>query len=846
MKVFVKTLVLALNHALITKAQGYGAYDYGVENYDNKPTQSVSYHQNACALTDCAKLPYLQQCTPEWYDALTACTEPPCNVRYITDPAIDCSDDYSVTEEAYMPTLTESALDTDVTAYGGYEDQGDFDTTITEDITVTATTGSVPTGFPEIPKCAETCFNQTVSTDGCEYTDAACHCTKTDAFEKSFGTCVVNVCSPSDQQKYIWVLTDQCNALGVALTATTPAIASPTLVKRQDPADGNYPDIPECSKYCFNQTVFTDGCAFTDAACHCTKVEAFTSGFACIAEHCAPPCQLRYQQILVDQCKALGVPVTAPLIVPRPSSQCAVTEYPAIPECAAACFNQTLVTDGCCPTDGACHCGKTEAFQESFNNCVVDACPSPYDQNAYLQALDKSCDDLCVPVPSGSRLTLSPASTPAGYYVKRHGYDYMSFTSTATPSSVWTVYNMTTEPIATATETATTIIETPSTTANESFSFVQNTETPLASNSAGTFGGSVMVSFITPTEEAYDRNHGPIPHLSAATHTVLVDGLVHTPLKLSINQLQHDFAQHEVVCALQCAGNRRHTMRTQLKEVEGVDWGDGAVMNCRWRGPRLRDVLARAGVAVCEQGTGQWNEAHVAFACAATPCQDDGWYGASIPLRRAVAREGEVLLALEMNGHPLPPAHGYPVRIVAPGIAGARSVKWLDRITVQLGESANYYQQHDYKILPAEATDWASAEEYWATTPAVQDMPVNSVIGVPKSGALVKLEGGTTEVRGYALPKGDQGPVRRVEVSVDEGETWADAEIVEGKELGESQGKWCWCLWRARVRLQRGVGRRVLSKATDSGGNMQAGNPRWNLRGVCYDGYGEARDLVVE
>lgn len=197
-----------------------------------------------------------------------------------------------------------------------------------------------------------------------------------------------------------------------------------------------------------------------------------------------------------------------------------------------------------------------------------------------------------------------------------------------------------------------------------------------------------------------------------------------------------------------------------------------------------------------------------------------------------------------MNGKPLSYKHGYPVRIVAPGIAGARSVKWLDRITVQLEESRNYYQQHDYKILPPEATDWETAEKYWALAPAVQDMPVNSVIAIPQNGRVVKLSSeGTTEVRGYALPQGDQGPVQRVEISVDDGRTWTDAEIIDGKE---GRGKWCWVLWRAVVRLQKGRPRRIISRATDAGGNIQSANPQWNLRGVNYNGYGEARELTVE
>ncbi|KAI9852014.1 MAG: hypothetical protein M1838_002137 [Thelocarpon superellum] len=355
-----------------------------------------------------------------------------------------------------------------------------------------------------------------------------------------------------------------------------------------------------------------------------------------------------------------------------------------------------------------------------------------------------------------------------------------------------------------------------------------NREPPLA---------ELVSSFYTESC-GYDRNHGPIPRIDPERHRVVVDGDVHRKLSLSVAQLQHDFPQHEVSCALQCAGNRRHTMRTLLKEVDGLDWGDGAVMNCTWGGPRLRDVLLQAGIALSEP-----SKAHVAFACYQTYCQDDDYYGVSIELPRALRVEAEVVLALQMNGKTITPNHGYPVRVIAPGVAGARSVKWLDRITVQRSESSNFYQQRDYKILPAEATDRQKAKQYWHTVPSVQDMPINSAVAVPACGETVTLSPeGTTIVRGYALPGGADGPIQRVEVSVDDGRTWRDAEIVDGKD---GRGKWCWALWRAEVTLPRAEPGRILSRATDRAGNTQAAGPQWNLRGVCYNGYGEARDLVV-
>lgn len=353
-------------------------------------------------------------------------------------------------------------------------------------------------------------------------------------------------------------------------------------------------------------------------------------------------------------------------------------------------------------------------------------------------------------------------------------------------------------------------------------------------------GADMQSSFITT--EGYDRNHGPIPHINASKHKVLIDGEVKNAHQLSVQDLK-DLPQHSVVCALQCAGNRRHTMRTKLKEVSGIDWFDGAVMNCKWSGPLLCDVLAEADIKLDEA---QWKDAHVAFSCYQTPTQDDNFYGASIPLSRAMNPESSILLALEMNDKPLPPNHGAPVRVVTPGIAGARSVKWLDRVTVQMTESKSHYQQHDYKILPPEADTKEKAEEWWGKVDALQEMPVNSVIGVPKSDSKVKRhEDGTIEVKGYALPSGADGPIVKMEFSVDGGEMWSNADLIRDYDGSGDELKWAWCLWTAKVKVEKGKDIRIFSRATDKSGNTQEKSSEWNFRGVAYNGYGEVSGLEV-
>lgn len=177
-------------------------------------------------------------------------------------------------------------------------------------------------------------------------------------------------------------------------------------------------------------------------------------------------------------------------------------------------------------------------------------------------------------------------------------------------------------------------------------------------------GAQVLIrpSFLTPSKagdaaelQAYDRNHGPIQHINPSEHRVTVrsdpipdSNVVPNPFRLafSVDDLRSKFPQHTVASALQCAGNRRHEMRSRLKEVNGIDWGDGAVMNAEWTGPLLRDVLIYVGVT--EQEDDHYQGLHVQLECNATKVQEDSWYGGSIPLAIAMDPEREVVLALKV------------------------------------------------------------------------------------------------------------------------------------------------------------------------------------------------------
>ncbi|RMY42857.1 hypothetical protein D0863_16344 [Hortaea werneckii] len=185
-----------------------------------------------------------------------------------------------------------------------------------------------------------------------------------------------------------------------------------------------------------------------------------------------------------------------------------------------------------------------------------------------------------------------------------------------------------------------------------------------------------------------------------------------------------------------------------------------------------------------------------------------------------------------MNGSPLTPKHGFPVRVVTPGIAGGGGGAGSEVVEIALPCS------------PPEVTDSQKAEGYWGITPPVQEMPVNSSISIPAEGSTAQRgEDGCISVAGYAVPSGDDGPVTRVEVSADGGESWTAAELIRHPEAG----KWSWQLWEARVRVPEGRGEKttLYSRATDTAGNTQPKVSQWNLRGVCYYEYGEAADVTI-
>ncbi len=198
---------------------------------------------------------------------------------------------------------------------------------------------------------------------------------------------------------------------------------------------------------------------------------------------------------------------------------------------------------------------------------------------------------------------------------------------------------------------------------------------------------------------------------------------------------------HSNKVTIQCAGNRRKDMHG-YRPVQGLMWGMNAISTAEWTGVRLKDVLSYCGFDLNNTSL-----KHVQFEGLDSD-PSGATYGASIPIEKVLSDYGDVLVAFKMNNSDLPLDHGYPLRLVAPGIIGARSVKWLHKIIVSDRESSSHWQRNDYKLLSPTVRSLNEAD--FSKVKAVQESPVQSAVCEPQEGAIISRDDETFTIKGYA------------------------------------------------------------------------------------------------
>lgn len=335
---------------------------------------------------------------------------------------------------------------------------------------------------------------------------------------------------------------------------------------------------------------------------------------------------------------------------------------------------------------------------------------------------------------------------------------------------------------------------------------------------------SQVAGFITPNDLFFVRNHGPVPQVDAGTYRLEVGGLVTAPLSLSLSDMAARFARRTLVSTVACAGQRRIEM-THVAPIPGeLPWGQEAVSTAAWSGWSLADVLTEAGL-----GT---DALHVAFE-GLDDVERRGErfkYGASIPLAKALGQE--VLLADTMNGKPLPPEHGYPLRVVVPGYIGARQVKWLARVEVQAAPSDNYFQSVAYRRYPRDMTH---ATHDPSKGVELTELEVNCLVAHPQPGA--QVGSGPVRVSGAAYT-GSAGGVVKVKVSGNGGATWVDATLAAPPP---DATRWTWRLFECEVDVAFDAdgGGELVARAVDAQGATQPHDAQdiWNFKGYMNNAW---------
>jgi sulfite oxidase len=327
-----------------------------------------------------------------------------------------------------------------------------------------------------------------------------------------------------------------------------------------------------------------------------------------------------------------------------------------------------------------------------------------------------------------------------------------------------------------------------------------NAETGLAALAEGP---------VTATDAFYVRGHAAVPEIDPEAWRLRVHGLVERELDLSSVTLREALPARDVTATLQCAGNRRAGLIAIRDIPDAEPWGPGATGTATWTGVALADVLELAGPL---RGA-----AHVGFSGAdlcpeASPAE---CFGGSIPFEKAC--RPEVLLAWAMNGEPLPHVHGAPLRVVVPGYIGARSVKWLERIEVRSRPWQGYFQEVAYRLLPEDGVPGPGAGI------SLGLVALNSDVLSPRDGETVAA--GPVEVRGYAFAGGERS-VARVDVSLDGGASWSQAELLD------DLGRWAWRHWRITLNLTPGE-HEIVVRAWDSSAATQPEDEAalWNPKG---------------
>ena len=315
---------------------------------------------------------------------------------------------------------------------------------------------------------------------------------------------------------------------------------------------------------------------------------------------------------------------------------------------------------------------------------------------------------------------------------------------------------------------------------------------------------------LTPNEAFFVRWHlsGIPTTVDLRTFRLQIGGHVERPLTLSVADLRQQFEPVSLIAVNQCSGNSRSLYQPR---VPGGQWGNGAMGNARWTGVRLRDLLDKAGVKA-----------------GAVDVKLDALDGPPLPstpdftksLAIDHARDGEVMVAYDMNGAPPPMLNGFPLRLVVPGWYATYWVKALNEITVLPEAFRGFWMEKAYRIPTTPNAD-ESPDHLATQTVPINRFSLRSLFVRPEPDEHL-YAGQVFEAQGLALDSGYG--ITRVELSTDDGATW------QATQLDPELGKYSWRRWRFAWRPAARGTYRLKVRAFNAAGETQT-TAQWNHGG---------------
>ena len=326
---------------------------------------------------------------------------------------------------------------------------------------------------------------------------------------------------------------------------------------------------------------------------------------------------------------------------------------------------------------------------------------------------------------------------------------------------------------------------------------------------------------LTPNEAFFVRWHlAVLPNtVDLQDWRLQVDGNVDKPLTLSFSDLLTRFTPVSFAAVNQCSGNSRSSFQPR---VAGGQWGNGAMGNALWTGPKLRDVLDAAGI---KNGSLQVQFEGLERGLGPTGFGSNRFMK-SLDLTNPVV--DEAIIAYAMNNEPLPMLNGFPVRLIVPGYFATYWMKCLTNILVLDKVDDNFWMKSAYRVPDTPRGNTTPEEMKTGKVPTVpiSRMPVRSFLISPDGSSKIPA-GLPVQLRGIAFS--GYGRVRKVEVSDDDGMTWQDARLVG------DMGPYSFRAWSFMWTPKQPAVYAIKVRATDEKGNVQPNDGVWNPGGYLWN-----------